>query len=832
MRRLRVGLIGAGLAFASVVGLAQTRAFGPEVTAALTALGYVTNTSTIVQYSKNVLYPSAGYLNFGTLSGASGYGVRANAGTIQFKNLNGDWVQVVGSSVTAAAVMTDNCVVRGDGGERGIQTSAVCIDDAGAVSGVTTLTAATVTTTYAGGLKLFDSDGSNTVQIRALSNLVSNIRLDLVMAATRQLTINGDPTIDDWFDQGVKTSSSPTFNVATVTGLTCTGCIGASQIAATTVTGSSYGSSTAIASFTVDADGRLTAAANVTPQLTLTSTYFSSLSAANLTGIPAAGITGTLGGGFGGTGNATFTKGDLLVASGTTTLIKLGVGANGTSLIADSGETSGIRWGTVSATTTVTAAAVFLNDNRLIRSDGATRGVQASGITVSDGDDLSGIIGLSAEMLSVDTLTAGTPAHIGIGFTRSGGLVTALTVSGNSDGFISGSDVGDGVALAFNATPADGSAQIARIGAVWTAVENGTNNGIGLLRFQVMNAGAYSTRLEISQTTSTFTGIVAATTFSGSGASLTAVPTGQLSGTVASSFLAGLLTNETGTAFSVFSDSPVLTTLTYLTGTSPAHIWTETDQAANHTKWTAMASGDAWSLQAIDDVNAAQWTGLSISRATVAIGAGTTSGYTLLGNIAAGTGVFTGRALVIGRNSSGSGAAGCLGFRPAASDTAKYLWLDATGAMRIHTACPTENGSTVSDTAGSVLGGTNTTATTFSAGDYTGSGTVTWTVAVGDVTLNSWRQFGDTMFVSANVITTTVAGTGNVLRLTIPNSKTAAESVSGPCLAGDNSATYAPALCRVVSGNTYIEILKYDASNWTASTDTTRVAFQLSFKVS
>ncbi len=61
----------------------------------------------------------------------------------------------------------------------------------------------------------------------------------------------------------------------------------------TAVTPGAYGSSTAISRVTVDQQGRVTAATTVTPQLTLTSTYFSSLSGANITGCCSGAITGT-----------------------------------------------------------------------------------------------------------------------------------------------------------------------------------------------------------------------------------------------------------------------------------------------------------------------------------------------------------------------------------------------------------------------------------------------------------------------------------------------------------------------------------------------------------
>lgn len=49
----------------------------------------------------------------------------------------------------------------------------------------------------------------------------------------------------------------------------------------------------------------------------------------------------------GGTAQTSYTKGDILVASGTTTLVKLGVGSNGQAIVADSAQTTGVKWGSV-----------------------------------------------------------------------------------------------------------------------------------------------------------------------------------------------------------------------------------------------------------------------------------------------------------------------------------------------------------------------------------------------------------------------------------------------------------------------------------------------------
>jgi hypothetical protein len=68
-----------------------------------------------------------------------------------------------------------------------------------------------------------------------------------------------------------------------------------------------------------------------------------------------------------------------------------------------------------------------------------------------------------------------------------------------------------------------------------------------------------------------------------------------------------------------------------------------------------------------------------------------------------GTGSVAGAGLIIGKNTSGGGAASWIRLSMRSSGD-RYLWVDDTGDLRIGTAPPTENNSTVSDTSGTVIG--------------------------------------------------------------------------------------------------------------------------------
>lgn len=67
------------------------------------------------------------------------------------------------------------------------------------------------------GLKLLDTNASHSLVIKPGSDLTAERILTLTTGdVARTITLSGDPTLADWFDQAVKAASSPTFAVLTV----------------------------------------------------------------------------------------------------------------------------------------------------------------------------------------------------------------------------------------------------------------------------------------------------------------------------------------------------------------------------------------------------------------------------------------------------------------------------------------------------------------------------------------------------------------------------------------------------------------------------------------
>jgi len=115
------------------------------------------------------------------------------------------WVTAAGD-VSAGSNLTDNAIIRGDGGAKGVQTSAVLIDDGDNVTGMASLT---LTNT---GLHLLDTNATHDLIIAPGSNLTADRTLTVTTGdSNRTLTMTGDASIigtntgDSVFNSGTTT---------------------------------------------------------------------------------------------------------------------------------------------------------------------------------------------------------------------------------------------------------------------------------------------------------------------------------------------------------------------------------------------------------------------------------------------------------------------------------------------------------------------------------------------------------------------------------------------------------------------------------------------------
>ena len=144
-------------------------------------------------------------------------------------DLRGDTPETVGGGggagdVVAASPLTDNAIVYGDGGAKGVKTGGTHAashtdgsddirDATDALKGIAkfnVLDFAMTSGQVNAGIQ--DSDQSHYILLRTTSDLNANRILNLVTGdAARTITLNGNPTLDNWFNQGVKVTDGPTF---------------------------------------------------------------------------------------------------------------------------------------------------------------------------------------------------------------------------------------------------------------------------------------------------------------------------------------------------------------------------------------------------------------------------------------------------------------------------------------------------------------------------------------------------------------------------------------------------------------------------------------------
>lgn len=179
-----------------------------------------------------------------------------------------------------------------------------------------------------------------------------------------------------------------------------------------------------------------------------------------ITGSGTITLAGTLNAANGGTGQSSYTKGDLLAASGASALAKVGVGTNGQVLTADSTQTAGVKWATPT-TGTVTSVDV----------SGGSTGLSFSGGPITG----SGTITMAG---TLDVDNGGTGATSLTGYVKGNGT-SAFTASAS----VPGSDVSGNISG--NAANVTGTVAIANGG---TGQTTAPTNG----QLLIGNAGNYS----------------------------------------------------------------------------------------------------------------------------------------------------------------------------------------------------------------------------------------------------------------------------------------------------------------------------------------------------
>jgi hypothetical protein len=154
---------------------------------------------------------------------------------------------------------------------------------------------------------------------------------------------------------------------------------------------------------------------------------------------------GTLAVARGGTGLASYTKGDILGASAATTLTKLTVGTNGQVLRANSATATGLEWGNdfVGTVTTVSSATAALT----VATATTTPALTLRSATTS----LNGIVQLSDSVSTTSSILAATPTAVktaydlaALALPKAGGIITGALEIGTTGSLVFEGATADG----------------------------------------------------------------------------------------------------------------------------------------------------------------------------------------------------------------------------------------------------------------------------------------------------------------------------------------------------------------------------------------------------
>lgn len=109
------------------------------------------------------------------------------------------------------------------------------------------------------------------------------------------------------------------------------------------------------------------------------------------------------------------------------------------------------------------------------------------------------------------------------------------------------------------------------------------------------------------------------------------------------------------------------------------------------------------------------------------------------------------------------------------------------------------------------------TTQTYAAGNFTGSGAMTWDVASGDVTTNAYTLIGKTLLWNLYLATTSTGGVASSqLRATIPGGFTCAKTIRGAYWYSDAGGALTCGIYEVLAGDTFAKFFTASVGSWSA----------------